>query len=105
MTIMCYLGGGMYHVYIMASHSGTLYIGVTNNLHRRVWDHKNKVGNGFTQKYDCIKLVYFEGYDDIAIASQREKQLKKWNRQKKQDLITSLNPHWEDLTKKFGFGI
>ena len=71
-----------YYVYVLASRiRGKLYIGVTNDLIRRVFEHKSKFVRGFTKKYDVVKLVYYEQYDDIEIAIQREKRLKKWNRQ------------------------
>ena len=87
-----------YYVYILASRiGGTLYIGVTNDLVRRVFEHKSKFVQGFTKKYDVSRLVYFEQYDDIQIAIQREKQLKKWNRAWKVRLIEEKNPNWDDL--------
>ncbi len=87
-----------YYVYIMASDTGTLYIGVTNNVLRRSNEHK--MGNviGFTKKYNCNKLIYLEGFLDINHAISREKQLKGWNRSKKQALIKSQNPTWRDLS-------
>jgi len=87
----------MYHVYIIASDSGTLYIGVTNNLSRRVHEHKQGIVKGYTKKYKCKKLVYFEEYINIEDAINREKQLKNWNREKKENLIKIKNPHWIDL--------
>jgi putative endonuclease len=87
-----------YYVYILASRiGGTLYIGVTNDLVRRVFEHKSKFVRGFTKKYDVSRLVYFEQYDDIQVAIQREKQLKKWNRAWKVRLIEEKNPNWDDL--------
>jgi putative endonuclease len=86
-----------YYVYILASESGTLYIGVTNNLKRRVFEHKNKLLGGFTKKYDCHRLIYFEITNSIESAITREKQLKNWNRLKKQNLIKTINPTWKDL--------
>lgn len=88
-----------YYIYILASDSGTLYIGITGNLNKRLYEHRNKVVPGFTQKYNCYKLVYFEEYDDVKEALAREKQLKKWNRDKKEVLIRSLNPHWNELLR------
>src|ERR1043165_4298207 len=86
------------YVYILASQiGGTLYIGVTNDLIRRVFEHKSKFVRGFTKKYDVVKLVYYEQYDDIENAIQREKRLKKWNRQWKIRLIEEKNPNWDDL--------
>jgi len=86
-----------YQVYIMASTSGVLYVGITNNLPRRVWEHRNGTHDGFTKKYRCIHLVYYERYIDVREAIAREKELKKWRRQKKIELIQSSNPAWEDL--------
>jgi putative endonuclease len=76
---------------------GTLYTGVTSNLIRRVCEHKEKYVGGFTQKYNITQLVYFEVHYDIKEAIQREKQIKKWNRQWKIHLIEKNNPHWLDL--------
>jgi putative endonuclease len=85
-------------VYIMASITRTLYIGITNSLERRVWQHQHSDLPGFTKRYDLKRLVYFEYYEDIRDAISREKQLKGWRRSKKNALIESLNPKWEDLT-------
>jgi putative endonuclease len=87
-----------YWVYILASRiGGTLYIGVTNDLVRRVYEHKMKYVEGFTSKYDVDRLVYFEQYGDIEAAVLREKRLKKWNRAWKIRLIEDLNPNWDEL--------
>lgn len=87
-----------YFIYIMASKkNGTLYIGVTNDLIRRVWQHKNNVHEGFTKKYNVHRLVYFESTTDISAAITREKQMKKWNRQWKINLIEEQNQAWNDL--------
>jgi putative endonuclease len=87
-----------YHVYILASRkNGTLYIGVTNDLVRRVYDHKNDSIDGFTKKYGVHTLVHYESYKDVHDALIREKRLKKWKRQWKIDLIESKNPAWKDL--------
>ena len=87
-----------YYVYILASKiGGTLYIGVTNDLIRRVGEHKLKVVDGFTKKYDVTKLVYFEQFDDPENVIKREKRLKKWNRAWKIRLIEEHNPTWNDL--------
>ena len=87
-----------YYVYILASRiDGTLYVGVTNDLVRRVGEHKLKLVEGFTEKYDVVKLVYFEQFDDPENAIKREKRLKKWNRAWKIRLIEEHNPNWEDL--------
>lgn len=86
-----------FFVYILSSISKVLYIGVTNDLHRRMWEHKNGENDGFSEKYQCHKLVYFEEYQYIGDAIVREKQLKKWRREKKCNLIDMLNPEWSDL--------
>jgi putative endonuclease len=91
-----------YYVYIMASKSRVLYIGITNSLDRRVLEHKNDVLEGFSQKYRCHRLVYYESYDDVRRAIDREKQLKRWNRAKKVWMIERLNPTWEDLAEGLG---
>jgi putative endonuclease len=75
-----------------------LYTGVTNNLERRMYEHKNKLVKGFTEKYNVNKLVYFESTSDIKAAITREKQIKGWTRAKKNALIENLNPEWRDLT-------
>jgi len=90
-----------FYVYILASNSGTLYIGVTNNLERRISEHKQKLIEGFTKKYNCNRLVYYEHYVDINSAIEREKILKKWNRNKKENLIRTINPRWEDLSREW----
>ncbi|MEA1926170.1 MAG: GIY-YIG nuclease family protein [Patescibacteria group bacterium] len=87
-----------FYVYIMASARGTLYIGVTNDLEKRAWEHKNNVVEGFSKKYFCHKLIYFEHFSYINDAIAREKQLKGWRRSKKENLIRSLNSHWNDLS-------
>ncbi|MDP4116364.1 MAG: GIY-YIG nuclease family protein [Bacteroidota bacterium] len=86
-----------YYVYIMASFSGTIYIGVTNDLVRRTLEHKNGIVDGFTKKYNCKKLIYYEYFTDINSAIEREKVLKKWRREKKENLIKTMNPAWIDL--------
>ena len=87
-----------YYVYILASRkSGTLYIGVTNDLVRRAYDHKSNVIQGFTEKYGVHDLVYYESYTDVRDALTREKRLKKWKRQWKINLIETKNPDWRDL--------
>ena len=87
-----------YWVYILASKiGGTLYIGVTNDLVRRVYEHREKLAEGFTKKYDVARLVYFEQHSDIESAIRREKRLKKWNRAWKIRLIEENNPNWDDL--------
>lgn len=83
----------------MTNHSKTLYTGVTNDLKRRVYEHKSKLIPGFTSKYNINKLVYFEETPDINSAITREKQIKGWLRRKKIDLIESVNPEWKDLSE------
>ncbi|MGQ3890883.1 GIY-YIG nuclease family protein [Legionella sp. CNM-4043-24] len=86
------------YVYLLANkHHNVLYTGVTNDLIRRVYEHKNKLVAGFTQKYNVDRLVYFEVCSGIVVAIEREKQIKGWSRKKKHDLINSLNPEWNDL--------
>jgi putative endonuclease len=87
-----------YHVYFMASKSGVLYIGVTGNLAKRVFQHKEKLIPGFTKKYNVTKLVWFEPHVTARSAISREKEIKRWNRAKKIALIESLNPQWNDLS-------
>ncbi|HZT26440.1 MAG TPA: GIY-YIG nuclease family protein [Pseudolabrys sp.] len=88
----------MYYAYLLASGKhGTLYIGVTNDLIRRVYEHKNKIVRGFTARYDITKLVWYEAYDDPANAIAREKELKKWRRDWKIRLIEESDPDWSDL--------
>ena len=90
-----------YWVYILASAlGGTLYIGVTNDLVRRVYEHRMGLADGFTKKYAVHRLVYFEQYNDVELAIQREKRLKKWNRAWKIRLIEEANPNWNDLYPK-----
>jgi len=88
-----------YYVYIMANqYNNVLYIGFTNNLARRVYEHKNGLMEGFTKKYNVHKLVWFESCHDVKAAIAREKQLKNWNRAKKEALIRQMNPEWKDLS-------
>ena len=88
-------------VYILANnHNTVLYIGVTSDLIRRVYEHKNKLVQGFTNKYNIDKLVYYEAYDDIVVAIEREKQLKFKSRKYKEKLINEFNQTWEDLYEK-----
>jgi putative endonuclease len=90
-----------FYTYILGSLSGTLYIGMTNNLARRVWQHKQHEIAGFTARYEVDRLLYFESFDDVRRAINREKQLKGWTRQKKIALIEALNPSWTDLSKEW----
>jgi putative endonuclease len=89
-----------YFVYILASKSRTLYIGVTNDLHRRLYEHKHKLGLGFTSKYNVNRLVYYEWTEDVNAAIAREKELKGWLRARKIELIESINPVWDDLSAR-----
>lgn len=87
-----------FYTYIAASpNNKALYIGLTNDLKRRMYEHKNKLVPGFTVKYNIIKLVYYEHYTNINDAIKREKNLKKWKREWKNELITKVNPEWKDL--------
>ena len=91
-----------YFVYILASKkNGVLYIGVTNDLEKRVLEHKNKIAKGFTSRYNVDKLMYFEKFTSINEAIKREKRLKKWNRQWKVNLIEERNPDWVDLSREW----
>ena len=90
-----------YFVYIMANRTRMLYIGVTNSLERRVWEHKNRFTPGFTSKYNLNRLVYTEVFSDIREAIAREKQIKGWLRKKKIELIESANPRWNDLSEEW----
>lgn len=86
------------YIYILFNkRNGTLYTGVTSNLVKRVWEHKQKIVEGFTQKYNIDKLGYYEIFDDILKAIEREKQIKSGSRTKKIKLIESINPNWQDL--------
>jgi putative endonuclease len=84
-----------------AGKSRVLYIGMTNDLHRRMFEHKNELVEGFTKQYRCHRLVYFESFDDVHKAIGREKQLKRWSRIKKIWLIEQKNPTWEDLSEEW----
>ena len=87
-----------YYVYIMSNKRGTLYTGVTNDLEQRIYQHKNKLIEGFTKRYNITQLVYFESSDDVTAAIAREKQIKGLLRSKKIELIKTLNPQWKDLS-------
>lgn len=93
------VGEHFYCTYIIASRSHTLYIGVTGNLHKRVFQHKWREHDGFTQRYNCDRLVWFESFQDVGNAIAREKQLKRWSRAKKISLIESRNLAWIDLSR------
>lgn len=89
----------MYYVYILTNWSNrVLYTGMTNNLERRLYEHKNKLVKGFTEKYNVNKLVYFDSTIDVKVVIEREKQIKGWTRRKKMDLVESINPQWKDLS-------
>jgi putative endonuclease len=91
-----------YYVYILTNwNNKVMYVGVTNNLERRVYEHKNKLISGFTKKYNINKLVYFEHTSDVKSAIEREKEIKKWRREKKNNLVITLNPEWKDLTMEW----
>jgi len=92
---------GQYFVYILTNRSGTLYTGVTNDLLRRVLEHKQKRVPGFTARYKIDRLVYFEQTPDVRAAIAREKQIKGWLRSKKVALIESINPEWRDLSSEW----
>ena len=86
------------YVYFVANtHNNVLYVGVTSNLIRRIYEHKNKFVKGFTQKYNVDRLVYYEQCHSIVAAIEREKQIKGWSRKKKNDLVNGFNPEWSDL--------
>jgi len=87
-----------YYVYILFSHSRTLYIGITSDLEHRLHQHRTKAFPGFTSKYNINQLAYYEIFGSSMPAIEREKQLKGWKREKKIALIESMNPHWDDLT-------
>jgi putative endonuclease len=91
-----------YCVYIMSNaHNTVIYTGITNDLQRRVIEHKSGAGSSFTRRYNLTKLVYFESGDDVSIAIAREKQIKAGSRKKKIDLIESVNPEWKDLFEEY----
>ena len=91
-----------YWTHIVCSRSGTLYIGMCNNIERRMQEHKSGEYEGFASKYHCNRLVYFESFDDVRRAIDREKQLKGWRREKKIALIEVMNPRWTDFAEKCG---
>ena len=99
------MGQRSYWVYILASRiGGTLYIGITNDLIRRVYQHRERHVRGFTKRYDVMRLIYFEQYDDPENAIRREKRLKKWKRAWKVQLIEKDNPDWNDLYPRIAKG-
>ena len=89
----------IYFVYLLASKSRRLYVGVTNNLERRLYEHKHKLVDGFTKAYNIDRLVFFESTSDVRVAIEREKEIKKWRREKKIALIEAMNPIWNDLSE------
>lgn len=91
-----------YFVYILASDRGMLYVGVTGDLFTRVAQHRSGIGSAYTKKYRCHRLVYYEVFQYVYDALDREKQIKKYGRKNKMDLIKALNPEWEDLFSKLG---
>jgi len=90
-----------YYVYLLSNRSGTLYVGVTNNLFRRIFEHKHKMIEGFTKRYNIDRLIYFEEFQDIRQAILREKQIKSWRRQKKLELVRIMNETFMDLAKNW----
>ena len=90
-----------YYVYLLTNwNNRVMYVGVTNNLTRRVYEHKHKMTKGFTEKYNLYRLVYFEETGDVESALSREKQIKQWRREKKNKLFSSINPDWNDLSEE-----
>jgi putative endonuclease len=89
-----------YYVYLLTNwNNRVIYVGVTNDLMRRIYEHKNKLVEGFTKNYNVHKLVYFEETNDVNSALAREKEIKKWRREKKNNLVSAMNPHWNDLSE------
>ena len=92
-----------YYVYLLTNwNNRVIYVGVTGDLERRVYEHKNKLHQGFTQKYNVNKLVFYESSSDVLAAIEREKQIKQWRREKKNQLVMQMNPAWEDLSLAWG---
>jgi putative endonuclease len=91
-----------YYVYLLTNwNNKVMYVGMTNDLERRIYEHKNKLIKGFTEKYNVNKLVYFEQTQDVLASISREKEIKKWRREKKNNLVNLMNPNWEDLSLKW----
>ena len=86
-----------YHVYILANESGMIYVGMTNDLIKRIWQHKNKLVDGYTKKHDINRLVWFDSCGDVNEAIAHEKRIKKWRREYKENIINESNPDWKDL--------
>ncbi len=96
------MGNRQYYVYILTNwNHRVMYIGMTNNLHRRIYEHQQHMVEGFTDKYQVGKLVYVESATDVHAAIAREKQLKRWRREKKNNLVESMNPDWNDLSAQW----
>ena len=91
----------VFYVYIMASDSGTLYVGVTSDIEGRTFQHKSGSIKGFTKKYEVTRLLYYEEFDDVYLAIAREKEIKKWRREKKVTSFEESNPGWVDLSKNW----
>jgi putative endonuclease len=88
-----------FYVYLLTNwNNKVIYVGITNNLERRIYEHKNKMAKGFTEKYNLKKLVYFEETPDVKAAIAREKEIKKWRREKKNQLVDKMNSEWKDLS-------
>src|SRR5215470_16609357 len=96
------LGEHKYWVYIVSSLTGTLYIGITGDLYTRICQHKAGEIEGFSSTYGCVRLVYYEAFDDVRKAIAREKQIKRWRRDKKIAIIEKMNPRWQDLAETWG---
>ena len=91
-----------YYVYLLTNwNNKVIYVGMTNDLQRRIYEHKNKSVRGFTSRYNVNKLVYFEHMTDVLLAIAREKEIKKWRREKKNRLVESMNPEWKDLSAEW----
>ena len=96
----------MYYIYILTNKSNkVMYVGVTNDLRRRLYEHKNELVDGFTKKYHVHKLVYYERYKEVTDAIAREKELKGLLRRKKDEIVVTMNPEWEDLSSKLFPGL
>ena len=92
-----------YYVYLLTNwNNKVIYVGITNDLRRRLFEHKNKLVKGFTEKYNVTKLIYFETTTDVTSAIAREKEIKKWRREKKNRLVETINPDWKDLSTGWG---
>jgi len=90
-----------YYIYLLTNwNNKVIYVGMTNNLIRRIYEHKNKLIDGFTKKYNINKLVYYEETSDVHIAIAREKEIKRWRREKKNKLVESINAEWKDLSNE-----